>query len=146
MNYSYIVIFTVHFFDFQELLSVLLRYCVHIRKIVQKVTSLRILFRYVSPRSAKCLNCYPIKKVCSNIRFQCEQNPFPIFNLWRYEQLYGIMWIWSNIFIQCNYLRSSHRRCSVRKGVLKNFAKFTGKYLCQSPFFNTVASWGLQLY
>ena len=26
------------------------------------------------------------------------------------------------------------RRCSVKKGVLKNFAKFTGKQLCQSLF------------
>ena len=26
------------------------------------------------------------------------------------------------------------------KGVLRNFAKFTGKHLCQSLFFNTVAS------
>ena len=34
--------------------------------------------------------------------------------------------------------RSSHQRCSVRKGVLRNFAKFTGKYLCQNPFFNKV--------
>ena len=24
-------------------------------------------------------------------------------------------------------VRSSHQRCSVRKGVLRNFAKFTGK-------------------
>ena len=31
--------------------------------------------------------------------------------------------------------RSSHWRCSVRKGVLRNFAKFTGKNLCQSLFF-----------
>ena len=31
--------------------------------------------------------------------------------------------------------RISHRRCSVRKGVLRNFAKFTGKHLCQSLFF-----------
>ena len=30
------------------------------------------------------------------------------------------------------YIRSSHRRYSVRKGVLRNFAKFTGKHLCQS--------------
>ena len=29
-------------------------------------------------------------------------------------------------------LRSSHRRCSLRKGVLRNFVKFTGKHLCQS--------------
>ena len=33
---------------------------------------------------------------------------------------------------------SSHLRCSVRKGVLRNFAKFTGEHLCQSPFFNKV--------
>ena len=34
--------------------------------------------------------------------------------------------------------RSSHRRCSVRKGVLKNFAKFAGKHLCQKLFFKKV--------
>ena len=34
--------------------------------------------------------------------------------------------------------RSSHRRCSVRKGVLRNFAKFTEEHLCQSLFFNKV--------
>ena len=28
-------------------------------------------------------------------------------------------------------VRSSHQRCSIKKGVLKNFAKFTGKHLCQ---------------
>ena len=36
-------------------------------------------------------------------------------------------------------LRSSHLRCSVRKGVLWNLAKFSGKHLCQSLFFNKVA-------
>ena len=36
-------------------------------------------------------------------------------------------------------LRSNHRRYSVRKGVLRNFAKFTGKHLCQIPFFNKAA-------
>ena len=30
--------------------------------------------------------------------------------------------------------RSSHRRCSVEKGALKNFANFTGVYLCWSVF------------
>ena len=34
--------------------------------------------------------------------------------------------------------RSSHQRCSIIKGVLRNFAKFTGKHLCQSLFFNKV--------
>ena len=32
-------------------------------------------------------------------------------------------------------LSFNHRRCSVRKGVLGNFAKFTGKHLYQSLFF-----------
>ena len=31
--------------------------------------------------------------------------------------------------------RSSHQKCSIRKDVLRNFAKFTGKRLCQSLFF-----------
>ena len=35
--------------------------------------------------------------------------------------------------------RSSHWMCSVRKGVLRNFAKFTGKHLGQNLFFNKVA-------
>ena len=42
--------------------------------------------------------------------------------------------------------RSSHRKCSVRKDVLRNFAKFTGKHLRQSFFFNKVASFSLQLH
>ena len=40
------------------------------------------------------------------------------------------------------FFRSSHRRCSVRKGVLRNFAKFTWKHLCQSLFLNKVTGWG----
>ena len=35
--------------------------------------------------------------------------------------------------------RSSQRRCSLRKGVLRNFSKFTGKHLCQRLYFNKVA-------
>ena len=34
--------------------------------------------------------------------------------------------------------RSNHQRCSIKKGVLKNFTKFTGKHLCQRLFFNKV--------
>ena len=40
-------------------------------------------------------------------------------------------------------LRSSHRKCSISKGILRNFAKFTGKYLRQGLFLNKVAGWGL---
>ena len=38
----------------------------------------------------------------------------------------------------CAECRSSHRRCFVRKGVLRSFAKFIGKHLCQSLSFNKV--------
>ena len=39
--------------------------------------------------------------------------------------------------------RSCHRRCSVKKGVVRNFAKFTGKHLYERLYFNKVA--GLRL-
>ena len=35
--------------------------------------------------------------------------------------------------------RSSHQRCSMEKGVLINFTKFTEKHPCKSLFFNKVA-------
>ena len=37
-----------------------------------------------------------------------------------------------------HFLRSSHLTCSVGKGVLRNFAKFTGKRLRQSLSFNKI--------
>ena len=36
--------------------------------------------------------------------------------------------------------RSSRPDVFCEKDVLRNFAKFTGKHLCQSPFFNKVAA------
>ena len=42
---------------------------------------------------------------------------------------------------QRQIFRINHQGCSIKRGVLKNFAKFTGKHLCQSP-----EAWGLQLY
>ena len=49
--------------------------------------------------------------------------------------------IWQHFCFQ-----NSHRTWSIRKGVLRNFAKFTGKLVCQSLGFNKVAGWNLQLY
>ena len=47
-------------------------------------------------------------------------------------------------FLMSNFIDPVHKQvnveeCSVKKGVLKNFAKFTGKHQCQSLFFNRVA-------
>ena len=40
--------------------------------------------------------------------------------------------------------KSSRPEVFCKKGVLRNFAKFTGKHLCQNLFLNKVA--GLRLY
>ena len=48
--------------------------------------------------------------------------------------IYKVLW---NKSVQ---RRSSHRRCSIKKGVLRNFAKFTGKHLCQRLFFKKTAT------
>ena len=41
-----------------------------------------------------------------------------------------------------NMYRSSHQRCSLKKGVLKNLANFTGKHLCWSLFLIKLQAWG----
>ena len=43
------------------------------------------------------------------------------------------------IYIRDLIDRNSNWKCSVRKDVLGNFAKFAGEHLCQSLFFNKVA-------
>ena len=62
----------------------------------------------------------------------------------RFFLLWNTFFLSQTFFISSKFLhpwwfRSSHRRCSVRKGVLRNFTKFTWKLLCQSFFFNKVA-------
>ena len=54
------------------------------------------------------------------------------------------LWLWVliafNPSMQWGLFRSSYRRCSIKKRVLKNIGKFTGKQLCWS-LFNKVAGW-----
>ena len=52
-----------------------------------------------------------------------------------FKELFGYIARWK--------YRNSHQRCSMKKGILRNFAKFTGKHLCQSLSFNKVAGLGL---
>ena len=47
-------------------------------------------------------------------------------------------WYFLNLFRYVS-VRSNHRRWSVKKSVLRNFAKFRGKLMCQSLFSNNVA-------
>ena len=52
----------------------------------------------------------------------------------------------SNNFGMLSSIRSSRPEVFCKKDVLRNFVKFTRKYLWKSLFFNKVAGWGLQLY
>ena len=64
---------------------------------------------------------------------------FPVFSIFTVFTKY----IFPSLLINFYYhvvllLRSSHHRCSMKKGFLRNFTKFTGKHLCQKLFFNKV--------
>ena len=43
-----------------------------------------------------------------------------------------------------NNYRTSHQKCSMKKGILRNFTKFKGKQLCQSLFSNIFAALRLE--
>ena len=58
---------------------------------------------------------------------------------WEIHDIYFQHHILCLYHVSISSFRSSHRRSSVRKGVLRNFAKFTGKHLRQSLCFNKVA-------
>ena len=45
--------------------------------------------------------------------------------------LCSVMNCWIKMIL-CKIFKSSHQRCSVRKDILSDFAKFKGKHLCQS--------------
>ena len=86
--------------------------------------------------------CY--QRICSKQWLMWIKNsPQPVFKILFGKSLLTIpnaiktvfqRSIWSLILSD---KRNSHQRCSA-KGVLRNFAKFTGKYLCQGLFFNKV--------
>ena len=76
---------------------------------------------------------------------------FPCFALKERCWLLILCYCFRSIFLNGNlqgtdnyFIRSTHQNCSVKKGVLKSFAIFTGKHLCWSLFLNIVA--GLQVF
>ena len=59
--------------------------------------------------------------------------PLPHPRLWP-SHIKNQLWCTENLYRKAPY-RSSHRRCSVKKGVFfRNFANFSGKHLCWSLF------------
>ena len=59
------------------------------------------------------------------IRFQCKKN---VWSQQKTDNNFEANSADNFLLIHC--CRSNHRRCSNKKGVLKNFAVFTGKHLC----------------
>ena len=64
---------------------------------------------------------------------------------WKRKRVYFRRWLWlkrcgSHLKWHAAHFRGSHRWCSLRKGVLRNFTKFTRKHLCQNIFLNKVAA------
>ena len=71
--------------------------------------------------------CFFYMSSCTQLRLKCE----------KFQLLIG----WVNVFrVSRGILEAATRSALLkREGVLRYFAKFTGKHLCQSFFFNKVA-------
>ena len=54
----------------------------------------------------------------------------------KYKKLENHLLYFTHTNAYFNIYRSSHQRCYVKEGVLRNFAKFTGKHLCQTAVSN----------
>ena len=87
--------------------------------------------------------------------FLCEKTSLKIIHdrkrISKFSHIYGYSRIWVTTKVRLSLFekilitesgarrrsscRSSHRKCSVRKGAFRNFAKLTGKHLCQGLFF-----------
>ena len=74
------------------------------------------------------------KVCCFSEEMKYFSTSLEILNVLEYHAISGFSFILRN---KCDFtlliFRNSHRRCSMRKGVLENFAKTTGKYLCHKP-------------
>ena len=82
-------------------------------------------------RWPKLIKIWTIRICC---RYQwCDSPRLFVSFLLHFQLLYVLC------FLYCQQNRNSPLRCSIEKGVLENFAKFTGKHLYQSLFLNEVA-------
>ena len=77
---------------------------------------------------------------------ECYRSRYPLFSC-----LLQLNWQWSQTWMEAfwiHFSRSSYPEVFCKKRVLRKFAKFGGKHLCQSLSFNKVAGLrqGLQLY
>ena len=79
-----------------------------------------------------------------SINIDLRASLFSFVSDWNFEivatDLFWIDILLSLLFYFLSITTSSHLKCSMWKGVLRNFTTLTGKHLCQSLFFNKFAA------
>ena len=95
----------------------------------------------------------PVLKHCKVLKYYGQDCRITmiVFNCYLDREMYKVLKFLTNnsSFLEISASpKSSHKNCSMQKGIPRNFTKFTGKHLCQSLFFNEVAGLrrGLQHY
>ena len=67
---------------------------------------------------------------------------FSYSTFWKHQKNFCYLTgFWCFQVVYNRTFRSSHRRCSIKKGVLKNLTKFTGKHLFWSLFLIKLQAW-----
>ena len=91
-----------------------------------------------------CLNMPEHGWILLNIPEYAWKCPNKLFCLChRFSMCLIILDIWQNFeFASGIKYRSSHRRCDVKKVILKNFENVTGKHLCWSFSLTKLQAWG----
>ena len=77
-----------------------------------------------------------------NLRVTSPASPKKMIFILDSSQIHPVSAEIPHLFTPRKGSRSTHRRCSTREGVLRDFAKFKGKDLCQSLFFNKATDLG----
>ena len=94
--------------------------------------------QYLQSQFKNIIAGYCESKIFRSVQNECS-SVSTIFSMWYSFQTYFYHSHCHKINYKHNHNRSSNRRCSVRKAVLRNFAKFTGKHLCQSLSIHKIA-------
>ena len=88
------------------------------------------------------MSLYIYIRMCFHLNLNSSVFSFVISEIKNFATICRIVF-WKKLWICCttlaiqrivpNTLRSSYRRCSIKKGVLENLIKFTEKHLCLMP-------------
>ena len=89
-----------------------------------------------------CVSSFPFYffNFRKSLRKVCQNTGFSVTRIFPYKDgIFDSLLTWENKGNENTHLgifRSSHWRCPVGKGVLRNFATLIGKHLCQSPLLH----------